>query len=498
MLRLAFPVYARTKGPEELRHIHERATRLHATLLVPLLALPDRHRPGAGAVAVRPGLGRRRRARCQLLAVAGMIAAVLTGYPQVMLAVGRPRALLRFNVVLLVGLRRRRPRRRPVRPDDRLHHRRRRLRLLMLWRLQVPARPAHRGHAARPVAHRPGRDRLPAVLLAVAWPLREALVSAGAARVPRPRARPAPPAASPTSSPCAPLPRGVGRHPARRRRVVLPPAPRSGRTCPSKELIEPDVRDRRTGARRRRAASPGRSSSACAPALEHRGPDSRGVFAHDGAGLGIQRLRVIDLDDGRPADLQRGRLGRRRPQRRDLQLPRAARRSSSAGGHRFATQGDTEVIVHLYEEHGERLRRAPARDVRVRALGPPPPAAADRARPRRQEAAPLRPRDGGTLSFASELGALLADPEIPREVDHDGARRATSTYGYVPAPADRASRAVRKLPPAHTLVVAATARSRIAPLLAARLLAQARRCSARRSCCERDPRGAAARRPAGG
>ena len=38
----------------------------------------------------------------QILALAGMIAAVLTGYPQVMLAIGRPRALLTFNVAMLV------------------------------------------------------------------------------------------------------------------------------------------------------------------------------------------------------------------------------------------------------------------------------------------------------------------------------------------------------------------------------------------------------------
>jgi O-antigen/teichoic acid export membrane protein len=102
MLRLAFPVYARTQGTEELRHIHERATRLHATLLVPLLGMLIATAPvlvpwmfgPAWTGAVLP---------CQLLAVAGMIAAVLTGYPQVMLAVGKPRTLLRFNVCLLAG-----------------------------------------------------------------------------------------------------------------------------------------------------------------------------------------------------------------------------------------------------------------------------------------------------------------------------------------------------------------------------------------------------------
>ena len=100
MMRLAFPIYSRTSDLDELRRFHERATRIHAAALLPLLSLlivlaPDlvpwvfgqRWAPAAGPV--------------QILAVAGMIAAVLTGYPQILLAAGRPRALLVFNLVLL-------------------------------------------------------------------------------------------------------------------------------------------------------------------------------------------------------------------------------------------------------------------------------------------------------------------------------------------------------------------------------------------------------------
>lgn len=100
MMRLAFPIYSRTSDIEELRRFHERATRIHAAVLLPLLSLlivlaPDlvpwvfgeRWAPAVGAV--------------QVLAIAGMIAAVLTGYPQILLAAGRPRALLVFNLALL-------------------------------------------------------------------------------------------------------------------------------------------------------------------------------------------------------------------------------------------------------------------------------------------------------------------------------------------------------------------------------------------------------------
>jgi len=100
MIRLAFPVYSRTTDLKELTHFHERATRIHAAVLLPLLSLlivtaPDLVPWLFGerwAPAVEP---------VQILCVAGMIAAILTGYAQIMLAAGKPRVLLVFNVFLL-------------------------------------------------------------------------------------------------------------------------------------------------------------------------------------------------------------------------------------------------------------------------------------------------------------------------------------------------------------------------------------------------------------
>jgi lipopolysaccharide exporter len=100
MIRLAFPVYSRTTDLKELCHFHERATRIHAAVLLPLLSLlivtaPDLVPWLFGerwAPAVEP---------VQILCVAGMIAAILTGYAQIMLAAGKPRVLLVFNVFLL-------------------------------------------------------------------------------------------------------------------------------------------------------------------------------------------------------------------------------------------------------------------------------------------------------------------------------------------------------------------------------------------------------------
>jgi lipopolysaccharide exporter len=100
MMQVAFPVYSRTESREELRQIHARATRLLAAIVFPLLALLAVIAP----VLVPFAFGARWEPAVvptQILAFAGMTAALLTGYPQVMLAVGRPKALLRFNIGML-------------------------------------------------------------------------------------------------------------------------------------------------------------------------------------------------------------------------------------------------------------------------------------------------------------------------------------------------------------------------------------------------------------
>ena len=118
--------------------------------------------------------------------------------------------------------------------------------------------------------------------------------------------------------------------------------------------------------------------------------------------------------------------------------------SSSAHGHRFWTSGDTEVLIHLYAEHGDAFRRAAARDVRLRALGLPSGAdwcwrATATGSSRSTTATPA-----DELEFASELRAL------PRgEIDLD-ALEAFLAFNSVPGPLT-IFRDVRKLPPGHVL-----------------------------------------------
>ena len=183
-------------------------------------------------------------------------------------------------------------------------------------------------------------------------------------------------------------------------------------------------------------------------AIEHRGPDSRGLHLDGPVGLGIQRLRVIDLSTGdQPiynedrsiAVVLNGEIYNYRELREQLQR----------AGHRFATQSDTEVIVHLYEERGPACVKAlngmfafALWDSRARQLL--------LARDRVGKKPLFYCLRNGVLSFSSELRSLMCDPEIPRELDHN-ALDCYYAYQYVPSPLC-VFKAVAKLPPATTLL----------------------------------------------
>ncbi len=182
--------------------------------------------------------------------------------------------------------------------------------------------------------------------------------------------------------------------------------------------------------------------------LVHRGPDSAGVFIDEAAGLAARRLAIIDLvtgdqpitnEDGSVVVVQNGEIYNYRELRAEL----------AGRGHTFRTQGDTEVLVHLYEEYGlafaERLRGMFAIavwDRKARRLVI--------ARDRYGIKPLFYSVQGGSLAFASELKALLVAPWIGREIDID-ALDAYLAFGFVPAPLTIYC-GIRKLPPGTLLV----------------------------------------------
>jgi asparagine synthase (glutamine-hydrolysing) len=186
-------------------------------------------------------------------------------------------------------------------------------------------------------------------------------------------------------------------------------------------------------------------------AMNHRGPDSLGIYAKDGAGLGIRRLAIIDVAGGdQPIFNEDGTVVA--VANAEIYNYQALRHDLLARGHRFSTKSDVEVLVHLYEEFGDelihRLRGMYAFaiwDARARRLLC--------ARDRVGKKPFFWSRRGDTFWFGSELPALLQDPSIEREVDND-AIAAYLALQYVPHPMS-AFKAIRKLPPASMLSVTA-------------------------------------------
>src|SRR3989440_400913 len=90
--------------------------------------------------------------------------------------------------------------------------------------------------------------------------------------------------------------------------------------------------------------------------LVHRGPDSDGSFVEGGIGLAARRLSIIDLEGGdQPIANENGTV--HVVQNGEIYNHEVLRRELQAAGHRFRTRCDTEVLVHLYEEHGDDFAR---------------------------------------------------------------------------------------------------------------------------------------------
>jgi asparagine synthase (glutamine-hydrolysing) len=183
-------------------------------------------------------------------------------------------------------------------------------------------------------------------------------------------------------------------------------------------------------------------------AIIHRGPDDDGYLIEPGVALGVRRLSIIDVvtgaqpmasEDQSVTTVFNGEIYNFRELRREL----------AARGHTFRSSGDTETIVHLYEEHGsafpERLRGMFAIAVW------------DRLRrslvlTRDQNGVkPLYVVTGSFgLAFASEVKSLIAGGLLRPALDPVAAELFMA-WGYVPGPRTL-FRGVRKLMPGTVLV----------------------------------------------
>jgi asparagine synthase (glutamine-hydrolysing) len=182
-------------------------------------------------------------------------------------------------------------------------------------------------------------------------------------------------------------------------------------------------------------------------ALVHRGPDDDGYLEADGLALGFRRLSIIDLEGGRqPISNETG----------DVHLicngeiynsPELRRRLMHAG-HRFRTKTDVEVILHLYEDHGEDCVRY-LRGMFAFAVWDARNHSLLLAKDHMGQKPLFFAEAGGHFLFASEIQALLASDVIQRRVDVEGLWNYLSLRSFP----DQLSLidGVRKLPAATTL-----------------------------------------------
>ena len=183
--------------------------------------------------------------------------------------------------------------------------------------------------------------------------------------------------------------------------------------------------------------------------LIHRGPDDSGIYLGLGAGLGHRRLSIIDLrpegrqpianEDGTIRIVFNGEIYNFVELRADLEQR----------GHRFRSDTDTEVIVHLYEEYGPRCVER-LRGMFAFAIWDEPKRTLMLARDRAGKKPLYYAIDGEQLLFGSEAKAIVAHGAISAEPDYR-ALNYYLTYGYVPGE-HCGFKQIRKLPPAHYLI----------------------------------------------
>lgn len=183
-------------------------------------------------------------------------------------------------------------------------------------------------------------------------------------------------------------------------------------------------------------------------AIAHRGPDDEGVYVNGCIGLGNRRLSIIDLPGGRqPICNEDGSVWV--VYNGEIYNYPALRRDLERHGHTFYTRSDTEVIVHLYEELGDRCVER-LRGMFAFALWDAKQQRLLLARDRLGQKPLFYAQSGDDLLFGSEIKAILAVDDQPRTMNYTAMHHYLSLR-FVPSPQTMLTH-IFKLPPAHILV----------------------------------------------
>lgn len=182
--------------------------------------------------------------------------------------------------------------------------------------------------------------------------------------------------------------------------------------------------------------------------LIHRGPDEDGFYHERDFGMGMRRLKIIDLSTGSQPIYN---------ETKDVVVILNGeiynyielRDSLEKAGHTFSTHSDTETIAHAYEQYGlEFLTHL--NGMFALALWDKKKRKLILARDR-MGIKPLYYRaDSQGISFASEIKSLLVDPECKKEIDLEALDDYFSLL-YVPGPRS-IFKSIKKLEPGHVLI----------------------------------------------
>lgn len=203
------------------------------------------------------------------------------------------------------------------------------------------------------------------------------------------------------------------------------------------------------------AARPGAAIPDLQAALErqrHRGPDDSGVWRDEAAALGFNRLSIIDLSanghqpmlspDGRYIIIFNGEI---------YNFPEL-RATLEAQGESFKGHSDTEILLRIFMRDGFEKCLAKLRGMFAFAVWDRHTRTLSLARDRLGVKPLVYAETGAGVAFASEIATLFQiNPGLGREPDYAGLDHYL-TFQYIPAPLS-GFRAIRKLPPAHAMVV---------------------------------------------
>jgi asparagine synthase (glutamine-hydrolysing) len=185
-------------------------------------------------------------------------------------------------------------------------------------------------------------------------------------------------------------------------------------------------------------------------AITHRGPDDSGIWSTpDGSvALGHRRLAILDLSPAGAQPMENSRRTSILVFNGEIYNHEELRRELAAAGVHFTGRSDTEVLLAAYDAWGERCV-ARLRGMFAFAIYDQTRRVLFLARDRAGEKPLYWAEHRGGLVFASELKALMADPEFPRRLSPEALAYYLS-FGYVPGDMCILE-GVHKLPPAHCL-----------------------------------------------